>query len=168
MKYEHRDASINAMQDCRDGVANGSRVWMEKPYQQKEAVSVTAPGPRRSLNVRTRNSDRYTERHVAVLLPVALRGIELALWGIEPDLPAFRKSGDQRPSDMPAMLADMRRSWQQTRMTLSMRRAIYIRRVLDLPQQNGAAALGLTQRTLSNHYRAGMRALLDHLNGKER
>lgn len=167
VEYEHRNASINAMQDCRDGDVNGSRVWTEKPFQRDTGMTVTAPESRRSLNVRTRNSERYSERHVAVLLPVALQGIDMALWGIDPDLPAYRKSGDQRPGDMPAMLADMRRSWRLARMTSSMRRAVYIRRVLDLPQQKGAAALGLTQRTLSNHHRAGMRALLDHLNGRE-
>jgi hypothetical protein len=125
-----------------------------------EEVSVTAPGSWRSLDVRP----RYSERHVALLLP-------LALWGIEPDRPAavpdFRKGGDQRPSDLPAMLVDMQRSWRHAWMTLSMRRAVYVHLALDLSQQEGAAALGLAQQTLSSHYRAGMGALLDHLNGKE-
>lgn len=124
------------------------------------AVSVTAPGSWRSLNVRP----RYSERHVVLLLP-------LALWGIEPDRPAptpdYRKGGDGRPSDLPAMLADMQQSWRRAWMTLSMRRAVYVHLALDLPQHEGAWALGLTQQTLSNHYRAGIGALLDHLNGKE-
>jgi hypothetical protein len=95
--------------------------------------------------------------------------LPLALWGIEPDRPAptpgLRKGGDQRPSDLPAMLADMQRSWRDAWMTLSMRRALYVHLVLGLPQAEGAAALGVAQQTLSNHYRAGIGALLSYLNG---
>jgi hypothetical protein len=66
------------------------------------------------------------------------------------------------------MLADMQRSWRHAWMTLSMRRAVFIHLALDMPQHEGAAALGLSQQTLSNHYRAGLGALLEHLNGGAR
>lgn len=34
VKYEHRDASLNAMEDVIDGDANADRVWMEQPYHR--------------------------------------------------------------------------------------------------------------------------------------
>lgn len=121
-------------------------------------MSVTAPGSWRGLRVRV----RYTEQHLVVLLPQAL-------WGIEPDRGApvsdYRRGGDQRPSDLPAMLADVQRSWRHAWLTTAMRRAVYVHLAMGLPQHLGAGILGIPQSTLSNHYRAGVMALLEHLNG---
>lgn len=123
-------------------------------------MSVTAAGSWRGVGVRT----RYSEQHIRVLLPQAV-------WGIDPlrpaPIPDYRKGTDQRPSDMPAMFADMQRAWGQAWMTKSMRRALFVHLAMDLPQHQGAALLGVPQQTLSDHYQLGIKALLDYLNGDE-
>jgi len=124
-------------------------------------VTVTAPGSWRGLNVRP----RYTERHVEILLP-------LALWGIEPERPApipeYRKGGDGRSSDMPAMLADMQQAWNCCSMGHAAKRALFLRLAGGLQQHQVAAHEGVTERTAYARERAAVLAILDYLNGEHR
>lgn len=121
-------------------------------------MSVTAPGSWRGLNVRT----RYTRKYVEVMLP-------LAICGIEPDRPApvpdYRSGGDDRPSDMPAVLADMQEAWKQARMEMPVRRAAFLYLVRELTDYQIAAREGVDERTSRARRGAAVFAILDYLNG---
>lgn len=123
-------------------------------------MSVTAPGSWRGLNVRP----RYTKRHMEVLLPQAV-------WGIEPERPApipdYRKGGDNRASDMPAMFADMQRAWQHAVMPIEAKRALFRHLAQGLTHHEVGQHEGIARETASLRYRAGMYALLAYLNGDD-
>lgn len=130
-------------------------------------MSVGVPGSWRGLNLRP----RYTERHIEWLLP-------LAVWDIRPEVkqvvdpttgePIIETRGvrDGRSSDMPATLADVQVAWDRAWMTKAMRRALVLCLGLGYPRHEAAALVGIPRQTLDNHYAAGVRALLDYLNGE--
>lgn len=122
-------------------------------------MSAGVPGSWRSLDVRP----RYTGKHIEVLLP-------LALWGIQPEQPAtvpgMPKGGTDRPSDMPAMLADMQQAWARAHLLLAERRAVFSRLAVGLPWAVIAGRERVAkEETVADRYERGVNALLYYLNG---